>query len=345
MTTSLVTGGAGYFGETLVRKLLARGDNVIVFDLNEPGLVHPRLRSLKGDVCELRGMRAATTTDVSIIYHNVAQVPLAKDPSLLWRVNRDGTENVLNAALEAGVQRFVYTSSSAVFGVPRDNPVTEGTIPTPMEDYGRTKYAGELVCHAFENKGLEISIIRPRTILGHGRLGIFQVLFEWIYRGLNIPVIGQGDNIYQFVHAGDLANACILAGNASRGGTYNIGALQSCTMRETLEDLIRHAGTKSRVRSVPKSLTKHGMRFTSWLGLSPLGAYHVLMYGESLYFDISKARSELGFAPTCSTHEMFAESYDWYVVNRDDILSGRLGGSKHKSALRQGLLRLVPYFI
>jgi nucleoside-diphosphate-sugar epimerase len=344
MSLNVVTGGAGYFGEILVRKLLVQGEDVVVFDLNVPALTHPRLRSVIGDIRDAKAVRAACE-GASAIFHNVAQVPLAKDAMLFWSVNRDGTENVLQAALDARVSRVVHTSSSAVFGIPKHNPVTEQTEPAPMEDYGRAKHAGELLCLDYERRGLSISIIRPRTILGHGRLGIFQVLFEWIYRGVNVPVLGSGDNLYQFVHADDLATACILARRAPRCGVYNIGAVTFGTMRSTLEALIRHAGTKSVVRSIPKGLAEFGMRVTSRLSLSPLAAYHTLMYGESLYFDISKARRDLGFAPKYSQDEAMAESYDWYVTNRDDILSGRLGGSTHKSAVRLGLLRLLPYFL
>jgi nucleoside-diphosphate-sugar epimerase len=123
-------------------------------------------------------------------------VPLAKDKALFWSVNRDGMETVLDAALEAGVAKLIYTSSSAVFGVPASNPVTEDTVPSPAEDYGRAKLDGERLCRDFAQRGLDVTIIRPRTILGSGRLGIFQILFEWIYQGDNIPILGKGDNLY-----------------------------------------------------------------------------------------------------------------------------------------------------
>jgi nucleoside-diphosphate-sugar epimerase len=214
-----------------------------------------------------------------------------------------------------------------------------------MEEYGRAKLAGEVLCEEYARRGLAVSVIRPRTILGHGRLGIFQILFEWIYRGLNVPVLGSGDHLFQFVHAADLADACMLASVSAKAGTYNIGAAEFGTMRATLEAVIRHAGTRSRVKSVPRGLAEFGIRAAGRLGLSPLAPYHALAYGKAMYFDISKARRDLGFVPKFSQDAMFAESYDWYKANRDDILSGRVAGSRHQSAVRQGLLRLVPYFI
>ena len=89
-----------------------------------------------GDIRD-RDAIARACADVDVVYHNVAQVPLAKDRTLFWSVNYDGTENLLAAARTAGVRKVVHTSSSAVFGVPRRNPVDETTEPTPMEEYGR----------------------------------------------------------------------------------------------------------------------------------------------------------------------------------------------------------------
>jgi nucleoside-diphosphate-sugar epimerase len=336
----LVTGGAGYFGEVLVRHLVDSGARTRVFDLNVLAGV-PGVESIQGDIRDRAAVRRSCE-GVSYIHHNVAQVPLAKDKRQFWSVNRDGTRNILEAAREVGVRKVVYTSSSAVFGVPRSNPVTEATTPTPAEEYGQAKYEAELLCAEFSARGLDVSIVRPRTILGHGRLGIFQILFEWVFNGYNIPVLGSGDNLYQFVHADDLALACLSAASRPGPATYNIGAKSFGSMRSTLQALCDHARTGSRVKSVPMGLIEPLMRITGALGLTPLGPYHALMYGRSLYFDTSKAETELGYTPKYTQDEMMAESYDWYVAQREDILSGRRPGSKHQSAVRQGLLRLVP---
>jgi nucleoside-diphosphate-sugar epimerase len=115
-------------------------------------------------------------------------------------------------------------------------------------------------------------------------------------------------------------------------------------MRQALEALCAHAGTGSRVRSVPLRPAVWGMKLTSALGLSPLGAYHALMYGRSMYFDITRARTELGWEPRHSNEQMFADSYDWYVRNRERILAER-GLSHHRSAVKQGILNLVKWIL
>ena len=82
------------------------------------------------------------------------------------------------------------------------------------------------------------------------------------------------------------------------------------------------------------------MRATSALGLSPLGPYHAMMYGCSMYFDVTKARTELGWQPKFSNEEMFIESYEWYLAHREAILQ-RHDASHHRSAVRQGVLGIV----
>jgi nucleoside-diphosphate-sugar epimerase len=274
----------------------------------------------------------------------VAQVPLAKDRHLFRSVNIGGTENLLQAAKAARVRKVIYVSSSAVFGAPKSNPVTEDTQPAPGEAYGQAKFAAEMICRTYATGGLDVTIIRPRTIMGHGRLGIFQILFEWIREGHNVPVLGRGDNVYQFVHADDLAEACILAAARPGATVYHCGAAKFGTMRETLEALCAHAKSGSGVRSVPLLPAVLFMKFTSALGLSPLGPYHALMYGRSLWFDITKAQHELGWQPRFSNADMFTQSYDWYLANRERVLTTS-GASHHRSAVKQGVLALAKHIL
>ena len=335
----LVTGGAGYFGTVLRRRLLERGATVRTFDLAAPDDLAPGEELVQGDIRDPQAI-ARACAGIEIVHHNVAQVPLARDRRQFESVNVQGTENLLRAARMAGVRKIVYTSSSAVFGAPRSNPVTEDTPPRPAEAYGRAKYEGERRCRAYAATGLDITIVRPRTILGHGRLGIFQILFEWVRGGSNLPVLGRGDNRYQFVHADDLAAACILAGERAGSALYHCGAERFGTLREMLEALCRHAGTGSRVKSVPMLPAVLAMKLTSALGLSPLGPYHALMYGRSMYFDLGRITRELGWRPRYSNDEMLIESYEWYLANRERVLA-TTGASLHRSPVRQGALALV----
>jgi nucleoside-diphosphate-sugar epimerase len=114
-------------------------------------------------------------------------------------------------------------------------------------------------------------------------------------------------------------------------------------MRQLLEALIRHAGTASRVKSIPMGPTEWAMNVASALGLSPLGPYHSLMYGRSLWFDLSKAEAELDYAPRYSNESMICETYDWYRANKAKRSEGQT--SHHKSPVKQKLMMAVPHFL
>jgi len=337
----LVTGGAGYFGTLVVSRLAAAGQKVRIFDVNEATERPKEAEMFRGDIRDEASVLSACD-GVSVIHHNVALVPLAKDKEAFFAVNRDGTRNLLFAAEKKGVKKIIHMSSSAVFGAPEKNPVDESTAPRPQEAYGKAKLAAEDLVHDATRRGLDVTIIRPRTIMGPGRMGIMQIPLGWLRAGKNIPVLGRGDNLYQFVHADDLADACLAAAKRAGPAVYNIGAENFCTMRETLEGLIQHAGTSSRVVSVPMTPAVKMMELTSRAGLSPLGPYHSLMYGRAMYFDIAKAKAELGYRPRFGNVEMFCQSYDWYVANREEVLARR-GASHHKSPVKQGVLRAVGW--
>jgi nucleoside-diphosphate-sugar epimerase len=334
VTTSIVTGGNGYFGRVLVQRLLEQGDDVRLLDIDVSDASRNGVEIIKGDIRDPDAVRRAVD-GADAVFHNVAQVPLAKDPHLLRSVNVDGTENVLAASRDAGVAKVVHTSSSAVFGIPESNPVLSTTVPQPAEPYGHAKLAAEWACLRAASAGLDVTIVRPRTILGHGRLGIFGILFDWIADGADPFVLGDGSNRYQFVHADDLASACQLAAARPGPAVFNIGTDRFGTMREALEHVCQHAGTGARVRSLPTGPTAAAMRASAALRLTPFAPYHWLMYGRSMWFDIDHVRDALGWSPRWSTDEMFAESYDAFVANR---ATSSVGSSLHRRSAQAGAL-------
>jgi nucleoside-diphosphate-sugar epimerase len=279
---------------------------------------------------------------VDVVHHNVAQVPLAKNREAFWSVNVEGTRIVLEAALGEGSKKAIVVSSSAIYGVPQRNPVDRRTLPRPREAYGRAKLEGERVAERFIERGLDVSIVRPRTVLGHGRLGIFQILFEWVRRSRPIYLLGPGHNRYQFVHADDLAELCLRADQRPGARKYLCGTDRFGSMRELLEGLVRHAASQSPVRSLPFRATQLAMAVTSKLGLSPLGDYHMLMYGREMFFDVADSQHELGWQPRWSNEQMIADAYDWYVAHREEVLA-RTGASHHRSPVKLGILRLLEY--
>lgn len=335
----LVTGGSGFLGNLIVRRLLVRGERVRILDVWEDTTRPVESEFVQCDIREPEGVRKAMA-GVNVVHHNAALVPLTKSGSKFWEVNVEGSRNAAQAAVEAKVSAFVHMSSSAIFGAPKQCPITDTTPPDPAEVYGRAKLAGEQAVREICDKaGLPLIVIRPRTILGEGRLGIFQILFEWIHSGANVYVIGKGDGLFQFVHANDLMDAYLLALDHGKPGVYNVGTDRFGTLREALEHLIGYAHSASRVKSLPEGLTIATLRTLDGLGLSPLAPWHYLTYHKPFYFDVSRLLA-LGWKPRYSNDEMFRESYDWFAANYGRFQAAA-GGSPHRKPVREKLLWLL----
>src|SRR5215210_6470654 len=168
-------------------------------------------------------------------------------------VNVDGTLTLLSAAAEAGVRRVVFVSSTAVYGVPDKHPIDEDDPLDGVGHYGESKIEAERVCRAFVERGLDCVILRPKTFIGPERLGVFEILFDWVREGRRIYVLGDGSNRYQLLAVDDLVAAILLAASrrAAAGETLNVGAKEFGTVRSDLQALIDHAGSPSPVTPVP----------------------------------------------------------------------------------------------
>jgi len=332
----LITGGSGFLGNLIARRLLAAGEEVRVLDVWEDPSRPAEIEFVDCDVRERAGV-AKALAGIDIVHHNAALVPLTKSGRDFASVNVEGSRTVAEEA--AGrVRAFVHMSSSAVYGSPAC-PITAETPCRPIEVYGRAKLAGErAVREVCERRGTALIVIRPRTILGVGRLGIFQILFDWISAGQNIFVIGSGNQKFQFVHADDLMDFYMMALRLERPGIYNVGTEHFGTLREALENLVRYAGSTSRVRSLPAGLTIQTLRALDLVGLSPLAPWHYLTYHKPFYFDVSPL-IQLGWRPRYSNDDMFRESYDWFRANRQAARGE--SGSPHRSRVREGALWLL----
>lgn len=340
--THLVTGGSGFLGNLIARRLLARGERVRILDLWEDP---SRPREIEFVACDIRDRAgvAKAMAGVDVVHHNVALVPLTKSGNKFWDVNVNGSRIAAEEAARAKVRAFIHMSSSALYGVPTKCPITNDTPLEPIEIYGRGKKAGEeAVREVLEPAGVPLIVIRPRTILGEGRLGIFQILFEWIQEGRNVYVIGSGNVGFQFVHAHDLMDFYMLALDAGRPGIYNVGTDRFGTLREALETLVKFAGTPTRVKSLPEWLTINSLRFADWLRLSPLAPWHYLTYHKAFYFDVQPLL-ELGWKPGYSNDEMFRESYEWFRANYDRLKAEK-AGSAHRKPVKEALLKVVKWF-
>lgn len=343
MALHLVTGGSGFLGSNIVRLLHERKESVRVLDLWRDTSIPSGVEFFHGDINDPRAV-AQAMTDVEYVHHAVALVPLAKAGRQFWKVNVEGTQVALRAAMHSGVRMFCHLSSSAIFGPKATMPITNETPPAPIEAYGIAKLRSEQAVLQAGRDGLPVSIVRPRTIVGPGRLGIFAILFEWIRDGANIPVIGSGNHLYQFVHVDDVAQAVIQCCIQGTCGVFNVGAETFGTLREDLSALVRHAGTKTRIKSIPPTLAIPVLALLDKTRLSPLGPWHYLTYHKPYYFDIAPTKSALGWSPRYSNQEILVQAYEWFISKRTEDPDAERKSS-HRRPVRQGVLHLVKRFV
>lgn len=340
-----VTGGAGFFGLHLIEALLKRGQEVVVFDRTplDASVTARGVKFIQGDIRDLPALTEAMR-GCEVIHHNAAVLPIARSGQEYWDINVGGTENVLKAALATGARKVLNVSTSAVYGIPKVVPITEETPLTPLGDYGQAKFDAEEVCRAFRKANdLDVSIVRPRTLVGTGRLGIFGILFDWIRRGKRVYIIGDGENLFQLLSADDLAEACILMGEKPcKNEDFNIGSSVYGTVKGDMEQLIRHAKTPARVQPVNAWFVRTTLSFFDMLRLSPLVDWHYKTPHKPFFFDCAKANRILGWQSKDSNEKMLRETYDWYVANHNTL--DKTTGTTHRKTVKQGVLKLLRAF-
>jgi nucleoside-diphosphate-sugar epimerase len=213
--------------------------------------------------------------------------------------------------------------------------------------YGESKILAEKLCLEFMGKGLDITILRPKTFLGTGRLGVFEILFDWIHDGKRIPVIGNGQNLYQLLAVDDLVEVirlCIQNSSKEYNDVFNVAAEAFGTVQEDLNALFEFAKSGSRVLPTPASLVKIVLRFFEILHLSPLYQWVYDTADKDSFVSIDKLKSTFHWSPRFSNAQILIKSYDWYLKNYT-LIKSKQAGITHTAAWKQGLLGLVKKFM
>jgi len=234
MQKALVTGGAGFIGAHLVRKLAAQGTEVLVLDnlkrapkAKAEALAQlARVRMLEGDIRRF-DLLAPAVRGVDVVFHLAAQsnvMGAVVDPDYSITTNVLGTFNVLRAAAEAGVPRIVFTSSREVYGDPHALPVAEDAPLLAKNPYGASKVAGEAYCRTFASGRLSIEVVRLANVYGAGDSD--RVIPLWLsaaLAGQNLQVYG-GEQVIDFLWVGTCVDALLFAAEHGLPGPVNIGS-------------------------------------------------------------------------------------------------------------------------
>lgn len=320
--TNLVSGGTGFISSHIVEQLLADGQPVRVLARRSSKLGdylrHPKVEIAYGDVLERSSLNAAMQ-GVTTLYHAAAQFDTwTADPQLMLDTANQGTRNVLDAALAAGVRKVLHTSSGAVFGLPRNQMVTEASGAGPLPDvYYRSKYESEELAKTYLAKGLDVVFLNPSNVFGPRD---FKPLGRSILMLLNGQLPSAWKATFAVVYAPDVARAHILAASKAKPGERFILAERNISYREFFGQLVQLAGGK-----LPPFLPGPLVHATAILaeGLSritqKLPLVSVMQYKsgtQGTLFDGSKAVRELGLRYT-PLEEALKATLAWYWENGD----------------------------
>jgi nucleoside-diphosphate-sugar epimerase/glyoxylase-like metal-dependent hydrolase (beta-lactamase superfamily II) len=304
----LVTGATGFLGGRLTRALLAAGRPVRAIGRNlEAGML---LQGLGADFRPVDITNRAATIKVcegvTTVVHAAALASAWGKRQEFFRVNVDGTANVIQGCLDHGIQRLVYISSPSVMSTPYPRLNLTEADPLPeqfMDVYTETKKLGEDLVMAAS--GLEWVILRPKAIYGPGDNVLFPRLAEVGKKG-RLPIIGSGDTRMNLTHVDDVVQAVILAMDRpeAAGNMYLITGGEEVNLWDLLGDLFHSLGypRPSRKISVRKANIIADILTAIWRtlpipGEPPLTRYKVSLLAFSQTYDISKARTELGYEP------------------------------------------------
>jgi UDP-glucuronate 4-epimerase len=298
MSTIVVTGGAGFIGSHLCEALLRRGDHVVAIDnLNdfyEPALKRANLallgrqrgfRFVERDVRDRAAMAAeidGARPDAIIHLAAMAGVrPSIENPALYADVNVMGTVSLLDAAVAARVPKFLFASSSSVYGNNEKVPFSEDDrVDEPISPYAATKKAGELIAHTYAHlHGMAVSCLRFFTVYGPRQRPEMAILkfARLILAGKPVPMFGDGSMRRDFTYIDDIIDGVVRSLDRARGyRVYNLGESRTVGLSEMIAALEKALGKKAVVQRLPE--VPGDVKVT--------------------YADVSRARAELGYAPS-----------------------------------------------
>ncbi|MHA1289412.1 MAG: NAD-dependent epimerase/dehydratase family protein [Candidatus Thorarchaeota archaeon] len=324
----LITGGSGFIGSSLARKLVTE-HSVITVDLLDKPFAHPNLTHYKTD---FRNISKDLLEKIDVVYHLAARLPVEKLKfGDYLKVNTYGTDDLVTKSVNADVSRFIFVSSSAVYaGTP--GPLSEYSERIPIEPYGKSKLLAEQCCEiAREVEDFNITIVRPRTVIGKHRLGILYLLMYWIRNNKNVYLIGNGNNRFQLLSLDDLVDALELMIYRGFYQDFNLGTNRFGTLKEDISYLISGVGSESRIVCLPSCVKYFGRLVDPFI---PVAKWHYMTLDRNFYFDISAARHELKWNPKYSNLDMLLESYKTFNVSHK--------ASVHLSPIDLKILKWLP---
>jgi nucleoside-diphosphate-sugar epimerase len=319
----LVTGGTGFVGSHLVRRLLHRGDQVTSLDMN-PGLADDELRSLgatlvTGSVTDAGDVERATAGQ-ELVFHLASPFgDILQPDEAYWNIEVEGTRNVLAAAERHGVRRVVHCSTQGVHGIIAAPPGDEDSPIAPRDYYCYSKAEGEKVAREFVERGNDVVIVRPTSVYGPGDTRGWLKLFRMASKGWFL-MVGSGRTMNHPVYVENLTDLFELAAHSpvARGRTYIAGDDRAVTLTELVRSVGRAVGRQVKIVRFPSyraalylsSAIEHA--FKAIRVKPPVFRRRLSWFITNRQFTVDRARDELGYRPRISLSQGLARTAEWY---------------------------------
>ena len=343
----LVTGACGFLGSAIVQDLVKKNQKVISLDIIEDDKISSISEFHKINILDKENLYKLLKK-ADVVHHNAALVPLSKAEKKFNETNVVGTKNVIDLALKSNnISHISHMSSSAIFGKPKSETLNVDYMSyNPTGSYGVSKYHAEMEMvnnkKKFDEAKISCSIIRPRPILGEGRLGIFEILFDWVRDNKKIPIIGDGNNTFQFANTADLVDVSVETAERNISGIFNVGTDRYGTLKDDLNGFFQKVNSKSQVLPINKNLCIFSLAVLDKLNLSPLSSWHYLSYSWNFHYDLKNSFRILKWRPKFSNIEMLYNSYNDYLKRIDEL---GYDSSLHRSKIKQKFLGILKKFL
>jgi len=328
----VVTGSSGFLGSAIVKELLKRKHEVVGIDIVPASKWMFASKLFKFHRMSVVSHKIYDIVEGKTVIHCGAKVPITRSSFAEYvTTNATGSYNIALGM----PKKYIFISSSAVYGVP-NRVIKEHTKYKPIENYGKSKLMAEgLLSMHHIMTDMPLTIIRPRTIIGNGRMGMMDFLFPRIMKNKPVYLLGDGKNKFQFLALDDLVSAIMKCIDLDYGfHIYNLGTDDYTTLKEDIEDTIVRVGSKSKVICLPKC-SSWILRVIDNLGLSPMTRWHYDTISSNFVFDISIAEKELGWHPLYSNKLMLFSAYNWYSKHKGE------GNTPHTKSINKKLLEWI----
>jgi dTDP-glucose 4,6-dehydratase len=308
----LVTGSAGFVGSSLMRrnpnfvgvdKIRSRTSQTVL-DIQNASLLNEIIINNKiSTIVHLAGVQYGTPVK-------------RKNRISYFQENINMAKSITSIAENPLVKHIIYISTDMVYGVNLTSPISELAKTNPIGPYGNSKLAAETILKMLR-PNRKVSILRPRLILGEGRLGTISTLTRFIKFKLPIPILGKGTNRYQFIHVDDLCHAIELLISNPTNNTYNIGSDNPPDLNSLFVQIKKDLNLKNQIIHLPVKVMSVFFEIADIFNISPLVEEQYRLADQDIVLDTSNLKQDLKWEATVSDFLMLKDTLLYNLTSMD----------------------------